>query len=103
MGSRQRFGVILAGWALAGSMLVGASGGCDRGGPAGAALGNFRCRCSTLTDTDVAGTKDVHVCTQTEERALAKAKSCAQGRTQLMVQSCKCTVVSEPCPEDACK
>jgi hypothetical protein len=87
---------------LVGLMLLAALGGCDRGGSGGAPLGTFRCRCNTLTDTDVPGTKDVYVCTQTEERALAKAKSCAQGRTQLTVQSCKCGVVSESCPADAC-
>ncbi len=73
---------------------------CDQGGRA--PLGNFECRCDTLTDTDQPGTKTVNVCSETVERALQKAPSCAQGRTQLSVSRCKCKVVGEPCPKDAC-
>ncbi len=81
-------------------LLLVAATGCEGGERA--PLANFECRCGTLTDTDQVGTKIVSVCAETVERATKRAPSCAQGRTQLSVSRCKCKMVSEPCPKDAC-
>ncbi len=89
---------LAAGAAAGFSLLV--LGGCER--PDGIPPANFECRCSLLTDTDVPVTKDIHVCAKTPERAKLKAPDCARGRTQLSVQQCRCKVVPEPCPSDAC-
>ena len=83
-------------------LILAALSSCARAGSEGAAVGNFRCRCGTLTDTDLAGTKDVNVCTSSMDRATKQAPGCAKARTQLTVQSCTCKAVSEPCPSDAC-
>jgi hypothetical protein len=74
--------------------------GCERSAaPAGA---RYQCRCSALTDTDQAVTRNVAVCARSDDAADKSALGCARSQAQLSVQSCKCKPAAGQCG-DSCE